>query len=251
MTSATTDLRTRIPLGTSLWAGLAAELESRLLAGEFEGRMPTEAELVATYKVSRSTVREALRRLRARGLIEARQGAGTFVAQRGFDEPLLGRAGLARLIDESGAHERSEVLVARSVRLPAEPATALSVPSGLGAIEIERLRFGGNDPVALDHSFFVLDERFHRAFLDSSLESGSIYDLLSSIAGIVVMGGRELVRAVVGGARERRLLRVGTGTGLLALERLTYAKDGAFEWRRSLLDGARWTFDTTWGQLPS
>lgn len=45
--------------------------------------LPTEAELSRRHGVSRHTVREALAELRARGLIESRQGIGSIVVRRG------------------------------------------------------------------------------------------------------------------------------------------------------------------------
>src|SRR2546430_4396158 len=45
-------------------------------------RLPTEDALCRRFGVSRHTVREALRALRAEGLIESRQGAGTTVVRR-------------------------------------------------------------------------------------------------------------------------------------------------------------------------
>jgi DNA-binding FadR family transcriptional regulator len=45
--------------------GLAAQLEAEL------GRLPSERTLASKYRVSRATAREALVRLRARGLVEA------------------------------------------------------------------------------------------------------------------------------------------------------------------------------------
>src|SRR5579875_2553509 len=59
---------------------LAALIE-RIVAGEFApgAALPSEAEMCATYGVSRSSVREALRVLAEKGLIEVRHGLGTRV----------------------------------------------------------------------------------------------------------------------------------------------------------------------------
>jgi GntR family transcriptional repressor for pyruvate dehydrogenase complex len=43
-------------------------------------RLPTEAQLSARHGVSRSVVREALQRVKSRGLLHSRQGSGVFVA---------------------------------------------------------------------------------------------------------------------------------------------------------------------------
>jgi GntR family transcriptional repressor for pyruvate dehydrogenase complex len=56
---------------------LSERIRTRVLkAGE---RIPTEQELMRQYRVSRAVVREAISRLQATGLVEARQGIGTFV----------------------------------------------------------------------------------------------------------------------------------------------------------------------------
>lgn len=51
----------------------------KMLPGD---KMPTEPALMETLNVSRSTLREAVRALSARNILEVRQGAGTFIAKR-------------------------------------------------------------------------------------------------------------------------------------------------------------------------
>lgn len=60
---------------------LAGELREAILSGRLapKDQFPTESALCRTYGVSRFTVREALRRLQAEGLIARRRGSGTQV----------------------------------------------------------------------------------------------------------------------------------------------------------------------------
>lgn len=60
---------------------LASELRDAILAGSYsdERPFPTETTLCERYDVSRFTVREALKRLQAEGLIARRRGSGTTV----------------------------------------------------------------------------------------------------------------------------------------------------------------------------
>lgn len=68
--------------------GLADRVYRELLAMIIQGalnegdRLSTEQTLAEQFKTSRPTVREALSRLRADGIITSRQGAGTFVTRR-------------------------------------------------------------------------------------------------------------------------------------------------------------------------
>ena len=61
--------------------GVVAGLKDRILAGELApgSKLPSEAELIEEYAVSRTVVREAVTRLRAEGLVETFQGRGSFV----------------------------------------------------------------------------------------------------------------------------------------------------------------------------
>lgn len=60
------------------------ELEQKILDGELASgeKLPTEHALAELFTVSRSVVREAVARLKAEGLVEARQGSGNFVARQ-------------------------------------------------------------------------------------------------------------------------------------------------------------------------
>lgn len=64
---------------------------ARIRGGELKpgDRVPSEPELMREFGVSRSVVREAVSRLQASGLVETRQGVGTFVLDKSAAEPLL------------------------------------------------------------------------------------------------------------------------------------------------------------------
>ena len=70
----------RIPL----YYQLEGLLREKIVSGKFVAgdKLPTESELIQQYGVSRITVRQALTVLAEEGLIERRQGRGTFVAER-------------------------------------------------------------------------------------------------------------------------------------------------------------------------
>jgi len=59
-----------------------AELEGKILDASWrkETRLPSERELAASLAASRTTVREAIQRLVARGLLETRRGSGLHVS---------------------------------------------------------------------------------------------------------------------------------------------------------------------------
>ncbi|NDY90376.1 GntR family transcriptional regulator [Ideonella livida] len=90
------DSATRAPLKplnvTRLSDQIVQRLESMLLEGSFKAgdQLPPERQLAEELGVSRPSLREALQKLIARGLLTARQGGGTFVTDRlgaSFAEP--------------------------------------------------------------------------------------------------------------------------------------------------------------------
>ncbi|NNN31294.1 GntR family transcriptional regulator [Streptomyces sp. S3(2020)] len=69
----------------ALYQQVAAAIREAILSGEFapESLLPSEAQLMARYGVSRPTVRNAVAALRAEGLIDVHHGKGSFVRSSG------------------------------------------------------------------------------------------------------------------------------------------------------------------------
>jgi len=63
---------------------VAASLERRILEGSLKpgDRLPPERELSAEFGVSRPSLREAIQKLASKGMVQSRQGGGTYVTDR-------------------------------------------------------------------------------------------------------------------------------------------------------------------------
>ncbi len=70
-----------VPRGTTLSARVIARLRQQITSGAWPvgSRIPTEPELVTQLGVARNTIREAVRALAHNGLLDIRQGSGTWV----------------------------------------------------------------------------------------------------------------------------------------------------------------------------
>jgi GntR family histidine utilization transcriptional repressor len=114
-----------------------------LKAGLADGRwrpgqlMPSEAELVAQFGVSRMTVNRALRELQAEGLVERVQGVGTFAAQLHRISSTLTIRDLQEEIEGRGHRHHAEVHLQR--REPAAAALAASLGVAAGSIVFHTL----------------------------------------------------------------------------------------------------------------
>lgn len=83
-------------------------------------KIPTEPELVESFQVGRNTVREAIKALVHTGMLETRQGDGTYVRhQSGLDAALgrrIRRAGLREIVEVRRALELQAVQLAAARR---------------------------------------------------------------------------------------------------------------------------------------
>lgn len=91
-------------------------LKQGLASGQWtEGQqMPSEAELVAQFQVSRMTVGRALRELQAQGLVTRLQGVGTFAAHLSPVSSTLTIRDLHEEITERGHAHHTQVVLCRA-----------------------------------------------------------------------------------------------------------------------------------------
>lgn len=114
-----------------------ARVKQHLKQGLASGRwppgtlMPSEAELVAAFSVSRMTVNRALRELQAEGLVDRAQGVGTFAAQL---HRVSSQLTINDLHDEIVARgHQHHAVVHKQHTLPAAPALAAQLGVAAGA----------------------------------------------------------------------------------------------------------------------
>jgi GntR family transcriptional regulator, histidine utilization repressor len=113
-----------------------AQVKQFLKAGLSQGRwrpgalMPSEAELVAQFGVSRMTVGRALREMLAEGLVDRVQGVGTFAAQLHRVSSTLTIRDLHEEIEARGHRHHVELQFAREERAAAPLARQLGLAAG-------------------------------------------------------------------------------------------------------------------------
>jgi len=123
------------PVRLSLPKQIADEIEKGIKNGSWEvgSKIPSEPEMVNVFGVSRNTIREAVQSLIHAGVLEARQGDGTYVRASGPFE-----ANMIRRLSDSDMHEVHEVRLSLEkdiVRLAAERRTDADLESIRDALE--------------------------------------------------------------------------------------------------------------------
>jgi GntR family transcriptional repressor for pyruvate dehydrogenase complex len=140
---------------------LADRLAERLSAQIRQGmlkpgdRLPTEAQLALTHGVSRSVVREAVHRIKSRGLLVSRQGSGVFVSAQHENRALEFDPTVLESVDAVvQVVEVRRVLEGEIAALAAERATRSQIVGMRRALlAIDSASAEGRDGVAEDLAF--------------------------------------------------------------------------------------------------
>ncbi len=128
----------RLSRRARLFEDISQDLLNRILSGELKSgdRLPPERALVELYGVSRTAIREALRSLSARGLVESHVGRGTFV-RRPTSEHLTEKLQLVLADASTPAQVRSARLLVESEVAACAAAHATEAQRELLAVEME------------------------------------------------------------------------------------------------------------------
>jgi DNA-binding FadR family transcriptional regulator len=186
----------------------AAIMDGRLKMDE---RLPTEEELAQRFKVSRPTVREALKRLAAQHLIRSRRGptGGNFVASPAPEEAARSLSNATTLMVAVGDISLDDMTTARlelevvCCRLAAEHRTDHHLNAMRSELEHQR------DVSLTDEDFCASDVRFHRALVDASSNAllqflmHAVVEALQPVSNMIIFRVRE--RQAIVGFHERIL----------------------------------------------
>lgn len=166
---------------STLSASVVAGLKDKILAGDLApgAKLPSEAELIEEYAVSRTVVREAVTRLRAEGLVETQQGRGSFV--------LAVPEASSFSIEASAIRTQADVMAMLDFRIGVESeAAALAArdhgPSDVAAIESAMegfVRAGHEGAVEADFAFHLAIAR--------ATGNRFYVDLLGSLGPMMIM----------------------------------------------------------------
>lgn len=227
-----------------LYERLRETLLARIKAGEWGpgAAIPAEAALAQHYEVALGTARRAVSLLVEEGVLERRQGSGTYVRYGAFAHSMFR---FFRLEDLAGESLRpGGRLLAREIQpAPPEAAVALRLPAGADVIRLSRLRVVGGEPILAED--IVLPLAPFRAFLDVPAEEVGplLYPVYAAHCGVSIARAEEVITIVPCPAPEARLLRCRPGASVVCIERLAFSIDDTpYEWRRSYGPTARFRY---------
>lgn len=143
-----------------MYRRIAEDLRGKVQSGKLApgGRLPTETELMKRYQASRNTIRDAIKLLTTRRLVETRPGQGTFVTPEihPFVTTLTGPPDA----DPGSGEGEQAVYIAKvtaSGRHPAFSEPAVGVQKVTGALA-EALRLPDGSQVIVRHQRCFIDD---------------------------------------------------------------------------------------------
>ncbi len=221
------------------------QLRQRLEAGIASGvlppnsSLPPEREVAEITGLSRVTVRKAIQELVREGLIEQRQGSGSFVREpvSRMEQSLSHLTSFTEDMAQRGMDTTSRWLERGVFRATQEERDALNQLEDAEVARIYRLREAGGRPMALERAALPLD------ILPNPLEvTTSLYEVLDR-RGLRPARAVQKISAINLESTEAQLLNVPEGAAGLSIERTSYLPDGRVaELTRSLYRGDAYDF---------
>jgi GntR family transcriptional repressor for pyruvate dehydrogenase complex len=169
---------------SKVYEQIAEQIEQRILSGNIRNgdRLPTERELAVQFQASRTAVREAMKTLAQKGLIDMRPGRGTIVIDRTTHAMRRSLGLMIRVGHTDGSAnlvEVREILEPEIAALAAARATEEHLIALHEAIKVMDANLDDAD------AYIAADNDFHRALAKATQNSlvlaflDSIVDLLS------------------------------------------------------------------------
>lgn len=223
---------------TPLYLQLEAVLREALASGTWKAgeAMPPERELADKFGVSRLTLRKALERLEAQGLVQRRQGSGTYVAPR-LEQPLSTLTGFSEDMRARGLEPSVRWLKRGLFTASPEEVLALSLSPGEKVARLERVRSAQGEPMAVERAALPA-----HLLPDPEQVKESLYTYLES-KDLRPARALQRLRSVAASRQEAELLGIRPGEPVLYIERLSYLADGSvLEFTRSHYRGDRYDF---------
>jgi GntR family transcriptional regulator len=185
-------------------------------------RLPSELRLSELFRVNRNTVRQAISDLVAKGLVQKRNGVGSFVVARSVPPVKYTLQNISSFTDDMihmGIVPKTRLIRQSVIKAPPAVEEKLMLGKEKWVILTERLRLGNNIPLVIERSY--LPHREYKAILRMRL-TGSLYHLLTKKFQVDLHRSIQTFRAMVLTGKDAKLLNLPSGAPGIFLESIIY-----------------------------
>jgi DNA-binding GntR family transcriptional regulator len=230
-----------------LYFQVAQQLEEAIRSGQLApgARLENEVDLADRFGLSRPTVRQAIQELVRKGMLVRKRGVGTQVVQGQLHSEFTRPVALSSLYDDlsrTGRLPRTEVLSHALEPANAQIAAALGVREGSDVVRVERLRWAGDEPLALMCNWLPIGLA---SYTTEELATHGLYELLRR-SGVHMRIATQRIGARAATTGEAKLLHERKGAPLLTMERTAYDDSGrAVEFGSHAYRAQTYSFEVT------
>lgn len=217
------------------------KLRQKVMSNEWSKgqKIPSERALAAEFNVSRMTARQAVSSLVEEGLLERKQGAGTFVASDKVREKLSGIPSFTETIEKLGKKPSSKLVSFYTKYASESESEKLKIGQNEEVLVMERIRYADEEPIC----FEVATIPYHIVSDVSKDElKQHLYQSLSDI-GYHVARAEQVISATWASERVAEMLHVKREAPILRLKQVSYTQEeNPFEYVRAQYVGSRYEF---------
>ena len=226
-----------------LYYQLADQIRQQINAGELRpgDQLPAERELSEQSNISRMTARQAIAYLVRQGLLVARIGVGTFVAEPKLAFDGVHLLGFTERMLSQGVKITSQVLEQTATVPPAHVAQKLGLRAREKAVKVARVRLHEDSPLALETVY--VPARLAPNLEGADLHNQSLYAMLQARYKLHLSVIQQSLEATIANDYEAQLLHVAVGTPMILLEGTTLsARQQPVEYFKAVFRGDRFRF---------
>jgi GntR family transcriptional regulator len=214
------DRNSKLPLYYQLYEILKGNIRSgKWKPGDI---IPAESELIARYKISRTTIRQVLEMLVNEGLIYRQRGRGSFVAEPTLEEALVRIVSFTDDMLQRGRKPGTKVLTSELIPAPQDIAERLQVEPGEELAHLTRLRLADDEPMSIEDSYLI--HLYCPGILEGDYESNSLRQAIEKRYGIRWSHAKQIIRAILATNSLAKPLSIQPGDALLYIERVSFSQ---------------------------
>ena len=208
-----------------LYSRIQEYIAELILSGKLtpETKIQSEREFSEDLGVSRMTVRKAITELVNEGLLERKQGSGTYVAKPKITYESQDMVNYVQAMQQRNIATASQLLEFSEMVASRRLADLLKTEIGNPIYRVSLLRFANRVPIILERGFFPCS-RFPK-LEDWDLEKSSTLDLLTTVYKIKPGLISQTVEAVAAADTVAQQLRVEEGFPLIMLSRIICSEE--------------------------
>lgn len=209
-------------IATPLYTQVADELRKEILSKQYgdSGCIGTHTQLTERFDVSLRTIRAAAQILEKEGLVEIRQGKGTFVRSNMLVDRLQDLTGISNMLYDMDVDKEIRVPVFSMMDTPDWLDPDVRESLGKKCLFIRRVVVVEGVPAA--NADMYLPGRYEKSFTKEEVEASTVYQIYERKLGVELGRGRQTIQAAGADGEVAKCLQLPENAPVLKICRRAY-----------------------------